>query len=81
MDSEILIQKLDRISDQVEALNKKTDVMNEILLGNGEPSKGLVIRTDRLEQNEQRRSWWIKTIATVVVGLVVTAVWSIFKHP
>jgi hypothetical protein len=41
--------------DMLERISKRVDEMHVVLLGNGTPERGLVIRVDRLEQRENLR--------------------------
>lgn len=61
-----LEQKLSQIAEDVSEIK-------EILTGNGEPSKGLIVRFDRIEQSQKRASWLAKTAigASVVAILAV----------
>lgn len=53
----------------------------QILTGNGEPSKGLVIRFDRVERTTafQNKVLWVVFVA--IVGVVVTAAWTRINQP
>jgi Uri superfamily endonuclease len=54
------------------AFDEKLDRLVYAMEGNGTP--GLKTRIDRLEQNDARRKWILRLIATSVVGIVVTQV-------
>lgn len=56
------VQKLDGLADDVATIR-------EVLLGNGDPSKSVVIRLDRCENTVSR---WSKTIG-VALGASITA--------
>lgn len=62
--TENLAQELD---DKYTLLQNGIEKINETLSGNGDPSKGLIVRVDRLEQNEGRRTWLLR--ATIVASL------------
>lgn len=69
----------DQLSRDIENLdestNAKIDKINELLNGNGTPEKGMVVRLDRQEQNEQRRTWVVRTaIAAAIVAFVAAIV-------
>jgi hypothetical protein len=53
---------------------KKMDSINELLTGNGNPERGLIIRVDRLEQNESRRVWVLRATVTACVGAIVATI-------
>jgi hypothetical protein len=58
----LILQRLDSMGNDVK-------LVRELLTGNGEPSKGLIVRVDRLEQSESRRNW----LATTAIGAAITA--------
>ena len=64
--------KIDELAEQTERNTKS-------IMGGSDPSKGLVIRLDRLEQNESRREWWLKSTLAACITAIVTAVFSLFK--
>jgi hypothetical protein len=66
---EVIAEKLDRISDQLEHIDL-------ILTGNGDPSKGLVVRVDRLEQKEVVRSKQLWAVWTAIIGGGVASLWK-----
>jgi hypothetical protein len=66
---EVIAEKLDRISDQLEHIDL-------ILTGNGDPSKGLVVRVDRLEQKEAVRSKQLWAVWTAIIGGGVASLWK-----
>ena len=53
-----------------------TKRLEKLLTGNGEPSKGMVVRVDRLEQAEGRRSFITKTLIGAWVAAVAGSVWA-----
>lgn len=55
----------------------KLDLLTELLTGNGEPSKGLVVRVDRLEQSEERQRWWVGTAVGSAAAAVFAGAWSV----
>ena len=55
--------------------SQKLDRILRHLEGNGR--EGLLVRVDRLEQAEQRRSWLVRVIAAAVVALIAkVAFWK-----
>jgi hypothetical protein len=44
-------------------LEKKIDSVIALLTGNDRPELGVIVRLDRLEQNEKRRNWWVRATA------------------
>lgn len=74
-------EKLDTILLESRASNTKMMVieeevkgLNEILTGNGEPSKGLIVRVDRVEQRHENTRWWIIALGTLGSG------WEALKY-
>jgi hypothetical protein len=62
-----------------ELLSERIERNTSIISGGSEPTKGLVIRLDRLEQTEHRRLWWLRSTLVACVGAIATAVFAIFK--
>ena len=62
--------------DRIDILLEKVSKIEELLTGNGDPGKGLVVRVDRLEQSEARRSLLIGGTITASVGAIATSVWA-----
>ena len=70
---------IDRLNNNVnsmreshERLSEQIATLNKLIVGNGEPSKGIVVRLDRMEQREVRRDAWVKR----AIGASVAAVFS-----
>jgi hypothetical protein len=55
-------------------LGNKIDKMNELMNGNGTPEKGIIIRLDRLEQSESRRTWLLRTTLISCIGAIVATI-------
>lgn len=73
--------KGDTMPDSAETKAKLHDIAEDvktvlkILNGNGDPSKGLVVRVDRLEQSESRRNWLSRSaIGACIVGIITMIV-------
>lgn len=67
------------ILHEIERLRKDICVIGEHITGNGEPSKGLIVKVDRLEQAHESRKWWTQTAAGAALASLVTSAWSIFN--
>lgn len=63
----------DDMLDRFQALDRKIDKQQEILTGNGSPEKGLLIRVDRLEQTDNKRSWLLRTTIGTSIGSIIAA--------
>ena len=66
----------EEIKIQLEHVIDTVDKIEKLLTGNGDPSKGLVVRVDRLEQTDSRRRWQIRTLAASFLGGAVSWVWK-----
>jgi hypothetical protein len=44
--------------------------LNHLITGNGTPERGLLIRVDRLEQQDKNRVWWLRTAVTAAFGAI-----------
>jgi uncharacterized protein (UPF0335 family) len=71
MDNKALEVRLDDMADDIKDIK-------ELLTGNGSPSKGIIVRMDRLEENERRRGYWVKAALgaslTALIGLLARLV-------
>ena len=65
------------INDSLFRIESKLEKVDKLLTGNGEPSTGLLVRVDRLEQNGMRHSWWTRTALGAAIGATVLSVWKI----
>lgn len=63
----------EELSPVHEAINRN----RELLTGNGSPSKGVVVRLDRLEQSEARRGKWIGTATGAAIVAAVGSIWAL----
>lgn len=54
-----------------------TKRMERHLTGNGNPSAGLLMKVDRLEQTEKRRAYTIRALVVSWCGAVVIGVWGL----
>ena len=75
MDDDVrdIIERLTRIEDAVKATKESHDVVKEILMGNGQPSKGLVMRVDRVEQ--RHKLMWGGVLAAIGAGFASAVEW------
>jgi len=75
-------QQLARVEGDLGAIKATLAKLEKILSGNGSPSMGLVVRFDRVEQAEKRRSRlaWI-TVTAAVGALVAAAVAAVVARP
>ena len=62
------------IEERYEHIDTKLRTINELLNGNGDPGKGLIVRVDRLEQNEGRRSWMMRATMVACLGAIFATV-------
>jgi hypothetical protein len=62
------------LEDRFDSFEKKIEKINDLLSGNGTPEKGIIIRLDRLEQTEQRRTWLLRTTLVSAIGAVVATI-------
>lgn len=68
------------IDDRLLHLSRKLDGINQLLTGNGTPERGLIIRVDRLEQNESRRTWMMRATLTACLAALAASITAILKH-
>ena len=63
------------LQGSVETLTGKVESMDTLLRGNGKT--GLILRVDRMEQTDKRRTWIIRTVLGAVLTLAVATVWGL----
>lgn len=63
--------KLQYLSEKIDNIDDNVKLLMEKIVGNGVP--GIDKRLDRLEQDEKRRSIWLKAVITVSVGSIITS--------
>ncbi len=61
---------------QLDKIERKLDTVCKILTGNSNPSVGLVVRFDRVEQTQKRVRWILRSmtgaaIAAAIAGIIV----------
>jgi hypothetical protein len=66
----------DETKSRITEIHKDVLLIKELLTGNGEPSKGVIVRLDRLEQSRDNQKWTIR--ACVVASLSALA--GVFAH-
>jgi len=71
------VEKLTRLAEARHDDSGKLDKILKHLEGNGR--EGLIVRVDRLEQTERRRSRLMWTVAAGVVALVVKTGWEVLR--
>ncbi len=75
--------KLDLIIERQAETNKDVATVKEILTGNGDPSKGLVVRFDRVEtwvgNAKAAKSKLVWAVITSSIGFVCSLVVLIFR--
>lgn len=82
----------DRMTAELRAIHTKLEILEKLMTGNGSPERGVIVRLDRLEQNqvdnlevrlnsleqaEERRVFWTRTTLTSSVVAVVASLWSL----
>ena len=65
------VKQFDRVEERLEKIIK-------LLIGNSNPSRGITVRLDRLEQSALGHKWALRAIGTAVItvfaGIVIAAV-------
>ena len=87
-----VLEQLTKLNDRYESLEKQMDlnydrldeklgILSHIIVGNGDPSKGLVVRFDRIEQSNERREWLNKTAVAAAIAAVLLSIAGMFIKP
>jgi hypothetical protein len=72
-------EKFKAFEDKQDTILEEVKTIKVILIGNGDPSKGVVVRLDRLEQREQARVWTIRAIAAGIITLIGRFLYDLFS--
>lgn len=65
-----LLEAIQRAEDRV---NRRIDSLERHFTGGSEPSRGLIVRIDRIEQARNNQRWLTHTALAVAIGAMVTA--------
>lgn len=68
------------MQETIESIAADTKLIKELLTGNGDPSKGMIVRMDRLEQREESRSKLVSIAIGVSGTAILTALWAGIKQ-
>jgi hypothetical protein len=67
-------------SKELHAIAEDVRLILKLLNGNGDPSKGLIVRVDRLEQDHQRQRWLSKSAIGACITGIIAMVVHMLKH-
>lgn len=59
------------------AVMERLTRIEHLLTGNGNPEKGIIVRVDRLEQNESRRAKYVGAAVGSAIAAVAAALWKL----
>jgi hypothetical protein len=68
------------IEDKLTQVQKDLYMVKVIVAGNGDPSKSLVLRFDRLEQAAARRAWLVNTALGASISSIIGVIAFLIKH-
>lgn len=75
-----------RVEDRVSEVSGKCDRLAKghedlacLLTGGHEPSKGVIVRLDRVEQAEESRKWWFRLMGGGVLTALLAAIKAWFS--
>lgn len=75
--------KCERLGATLEDLQLQVEGVGKLITGNGEPSKSIVIRLDRVEQDVARRRVWVHAAigasVTACAGVLTMILKSVFR--
>lgn len=72
------------IESQLSRIERKVDELTEKLdaeLNGHRGQAGIRVRMDRLEQTEERRTFWTRTIGATAVTAIVLSLWNFITGP
>jgi hypothetical protein len=74
-----------RLLEKIEQIEKDIYLIKVIVAGNGDSSKSLVVRFDRMEQAHERSNWLVRTALgasiSSIVGIAAILIKHFFFHP
>lgn len=59
---------------QLQRMEGKLDKLCELLTGNGNPQRGVILRLDRLEQRAQGKVWVERTVLGAIIAAACTVI-------
>lgn len=70
------------VCNKLDSLQDSLDTLTQIMTGNGDPSKGLIVRVDRLEQsaNIARKVFWILFGALITPASIGGFIWYLLSN-
>ena len=68
------------LEDKITTIQKDIYEIKTLVAGNGDPSKGLVVRFDRMEQAHERRNWVVTTALGASISAIVGLAGLAIKH-
>ena len=75
-----LLDKNRILDEKMEQIQKDIYTVKVIVAGNGDPTKSLVVRFDRMEQAHHRNAWLLKTALGASISAIVGLASVIIKH-
>lgn len=66
------------IRDAIDPVNRRLSNIEDHLSGGRNPSKGIHVRLDRLEQSAQTQSRWMGWIVPGLIATAIATVWRFF---
>lgn len=74
-----IVALLEGLTAEVQKQVEADEENREVIFGDGNGRKGLVVRIDRLEQAGQNARWLFRAILGALIPLIVAAVWAAIK--
>ena len=71
---------LAQLHTKVDALLASHQRIEHILTGNGDPSKGIVVRFALVEDAHRSAKWWYRTAIGAGLAALATSVAAYFRH-
>ena len=69
-----------KFNERCDNIETKMDKIDELLTGRNDPSKGVIVRLDRLEQNEIKRTWLLRATVASCIAAIITTIATWVKH-
>lgn len=68
------IPQYDILISHITGLKEDIKKNTELLTGNGDPKKGIIVRLDRVEVKLRRADWVVKAVFVAAAGAIAAAI-------
>lgn len=59
------------VENRLQGIEDQLSTLNKLLLGNGDPSSGIVVRLDRVEQEAGNKKYWLGNVVLIAMSSTI----------